>query len=38
LLLLQGVSEFVRCWRRAFGVSGGEVEGDPPRTDGEVTT
>jgi hypothetical protein len=38
LLLLQGVSEFVKCWERAFGPGGIEVEGDPARADGEVTT
>jgi TRAP-type mannitol/chloroaromatic compound transport system permease small subunit len=38
LLLLQGAAEFIRCWRRAFGAGGSEIEGGPPRTDGEVTT
>ena len=38
LLLLQGVSEFVKGWERAFGPGDIEVEGDPARADGEVTT
>jgi len=38
LLLLQGISECVKCWGRAFAAGDVEIEGDPPRADGEVTT
>jgi TRAP-type mannitol/chloroaromatic compound transport system permease small subunit len=38
LLLLQGISECVKCWGRAFGTGNVEIEGDPARADGEVTT
>ena len=29
LLLLQGVSEFIKCWGRAFGRATGETRGPP---------
>ena len=38
LLLLQGISECLKCWARASGPGGVDIEGDPARTAGEVTT
>ena len=38
LLLLQGVSEFVKCLQRAFGPGSDEPEIVSPGADGEVTT
>jgi TRAP-type mannitol/chloroaromatic compound transport system permease small subunit len=38
LLLLQGISECVKCWGRAFGPGGGEIDVRPANVDGEVTT
>jgi len=38
LLLLQGISECVKCWSRAFGAGDVEIEGDPARADGEAAT
>ena len=38
LLLLQGVSEFVKCWERAFGPGSDEPEIISAGADGEVTT
>jgi TRAP-type mannitol/chloroaromatic compound transport system permease small subunit len=38
LLLLQGISEFVKCWERAFGPGADEPEIVSAGADGEVTT
>jgi TRAP-type mannitol/chloroaromatic compound transport system permease small subunit len=38
LLLLQGVSEFVKCWERAFGPGADEPEIVSAGADGEVAT
>ena len=38
LLLLQGVSECLKCWRRAFGSDDDEATGTAAAGEGEVTT
>ena len=37
LLLLQGVSEFIKAWARAFGPEG-DIAIDSPDAEGEVST
>ena len=38
LLLLQGISECLKCWPRAFAPDDTMAEGDTPDGEGEVTT
>jgi TRAP-type mannitol/chloroaromatic compound transport system permease small subunit len=38
LLLLQGVSEFIKCWGRAFGPGTDDIAIMPAGGDGEMTT
>jgi TRAP-type mannitol/chloroaromatic compound transport system permease small subunit len=38
LLLLQGVSECLKCWARAFGPDDDEADAGPAAAEGEVTT
>jgi hypothetical protein len=38
LLLLQGISEFIKCWGRAFGPGDDGIAIMPAGGDGEITT